>query len=561
MVRAFALLLCFGWMISPATAQESLWKRTDSDERYLHRIELRDASGRVLHPGSESEAKPHLGSTCSPCHDVEAASGGLHGGHGPDGRPGEPWILSDPRSATHLPIHRRNWPGILKPDAIGLDDQKWLEWFGRHDTGSGSTSDCLVCHLGNGYDFSSRIEQINGGNTSLASFIAAGLVDQSGQLDALRFDSSGKVELNLLGDAGNQACLRCHTVRDLQGGGEERWLHENDVHLDAGLTCVDCHRSGIDHHIVRGFEGEAHPSGADVSTLSCRGCHLDPRGGSHGAPIPEHRGLPPFHLDEISCTACHAGPLPGDPPVTQWTSRSHGLGETSQKRIPGNPPRIIAASLQRDDQQQIGPVRLTWPDGWGVLEADGTITMLSPDELRRPLRKALRIRADLIGEISSKLEDPDASALLAGALQQLQESLEPAKEAILITGGRIWRSVDGERLQPSDSPSADAVSWALAHPVRPARSSLGSGGCSDCHSTGSNWLSEEIGAEAMLPLQPIAAASSPLDREIIDPGRWNRWSLLFSGRDIGKIYFSLCAFVAISGGLLRTWRAVQEQKR
>lgn len=316
--------------------------------------------------------------------------------------------------------------------------------------------------------------------------------------------------------------------------------------------------------MVRGYEGEVHPSGTDVTTLSCRGCHLDEDGGLFGAPLAEHRGLPPFHLEEISCTACHAGPGPGRSHVAQWTSRAHRLGEASQDRLPGIPPRIIGAFLQRDDQQRISPVRLTWPDGWGVLEANGTITLLTPAQLRPLLRRALRVRSDLVEELSGQIEGENASSVLVKALKKLQEPLEDGREAILITGGRLWKVSDADELQSSASPAAEAVSWALSHPVRPARAALGAGGCNDCHSSTSSWLKDKVGPSSLLPLPGpggIEGPSSPMESGIIDSSRWKIWSWLFLGRDAGKIYFSICALLAISGGLLGLWKMIQEESR
>ena len=291
---ALALFLLIPLLCCSIEAQDAKWKRTDSDDPYLHRIHLRDATGLTIDPLDADASSPDLARSCAPCHDVEAASGGLHGKQGPDGRPGEPWFLVDPRSATRLPVHHRSWPGHLHPDSLGLDATSWSRTFGRHDPALGSASDCLVCHLAEGYSFSKRIEKIDSGDVTLAPFYAAGILDPAGNFDPRKFDSNGQVEWQLLSDAGNEACFRCHTVRDLDSDGGRGWLHEQDVHLAAGLTCVDCHRSGIDHNMVRGFEDEVHPSGRDVSALSCRGCHLDPDGGGMGAPIPQHRGLPPF---------------------------------------------------------------------------------------------------------------------------------------------------------------------------------------------------------------------------------------------------------------------------
>ena len=556
---ALALFLLIPLLCCSIEAQDAKWKRTDSDGPYLHRIHLRDATGLTIDPLDADASSPDLARSCAPCHDVEAASGGLHGKQGPDGRPGEPWFLVDPRSATRLPVHHRSWPGHLHPDSLEMDATNWSRSFGRHDPALGTASDCLVYHLAEGYSFSKRIEKIDSGDVTLAPFYAAGILDPAGKYDPREFDSNGQVEWQLLSDAGNEACFRCHTVRDLDSDGGRGWLHEQDVHLAAGLTCVDCHRSGIDHNMVRGFEDEVHPSGRDVSALSCRGCHLDPDGGGMGAPIAQHRGLPPFHLDEIHCTACHSGPLPTETPIQQWTSRAHRLGEPSQLRLPDTPPRIIATTLLRDEAGVIGPVRISWPDGWGILDAAGEITFLSPADLRRPLRRALRVRADLVAEVSDELSGDSASGLLDTALQQLQSPLADGQTAVLISGGQAHRSSGDGKLESFSSTAANPVHWAISHPVRPARTAVGAQGCTDCHSKASRWIDSAIGATTLLPIDSDVVARSPLDQGIVDRIPWQRWALLFTGRDLGKIYFTICASLAIIGGILSLWKSIDRE--
>ena len=82
-----------------------------------------------------------------------------------------------------------------------------------------------------------------------------------------------------------------------------------DVHLTAGLLCVDCHRNGMDHMMARGYDGEAgERADAGLAAFSCAGCHLGvegasqaelAQGGRYAAPRPEHWGLPPVHLRSL----------------------------------------------------------------------------------------------------------------------------------------------------------------------------------------------------------------------------------------------------------------------
>jgi len=56
---------------------------------------------------------------------------------------------------------------------------------------------------------------------------------------------------------------------------EQKWVEDEDVHLTAGLKCVDCHRNGIDHNIIRGYAEEADISQNPLAaTSTCEACHL-----------------------------------------------------------------------------------------------------------------------------------------------------------------------------------------------------------------------------------------------------------------------------------------------
>ena len=128
---------------------------------------------------------------------------------------------------------------------------------------------------------------------------------------ASRFSPTNKVFLDLRRDAGAVRCYFCHSTTTPGRDAPEHWETDQDVHLAAGLSCVDCHRNGEMHHITRGYEGEVNPSRKNVTTLSCRGCHLGQIGtGRFAAPYPKHKGLPEIHLQKLSCTACHSGPKP-----------------------------------------------------------------------------------------------------------------------------------------------------------------------------------------------------------------------------------------------------------
>jgi len=74
------------------------------------------------------------------------------------------------------------------------------------------------------------------------------------------------------------------------------------------------------------FEGEVHPTVRDVTTLSCRGCHLNEGhgGGRMGAPKPLHK-VTSIALRSLSCTVVTADEAGSQAELLQ-TSLAHSLG-------------------------------------------------------------------------------------------------------------------------------------------------------------------------------------------------------------------------------------------
>ena len=187
-----------------------------------------------------------------------------------------------------------------------------------------------------------------------------------------RFDADDRVLFDATCRPPVDRCYFCHTVRQVGPGSPQRWEAENDVHLAAGMICTDCHRNDIEHMITRGFE-------ASAAMLTCEGCHLgvgdslDPTGalgGRYGAPRPQHRGLPPVHLDKLTCTACHSGPWPGPFPRRVQTALAHGLGLATKERRDDDLPHIVEPIFAAQSDGTIAPHRMIWPAFWGLLRDD-----------------------------------------------------------------------------------------------------------------------------------------------------------------------------------------------
>ena len=393
--------------------------QTDSRAPYIHRLTLYDPNGVAISPDDEPAMPYSPRATCGKCHPYALIARGWHfNAHNPNvpaGRPGEPWFLVDEKTGTVLPISGRAWPGTHTPRDAGLTDWQFVLRFGGHTPGGGygMTSeeaidnspeslrwgisglleiDCMFCHSADQrHDPTVATKQIAAENFQWAATAALGLAvvrgeaknvrddwdpdlppspdfpEQAGPTliyDHSRFDPDDRVLFSITRRPSNDRCYFCHSQRIVGAGAPERWHTEQDVHIAAGLLCVDCHRHGLDHMMTRGYEGESdHPV---RKSLTCRGCHLgqgEPAGGvslggRYGAPHPQHRGLPPLHLDKLTCTACHSGPWPEMVPKRVQTSLTHGLGQATREREADDTPAILGPVFVRGEDGKIAPQRV-----------------------------------------------------------------------------------------------------------------------------------------------------------------------------------------------------------
>ncbi len=636
-------------------AEGSRFAQSDSNARYLHHIDLYDADNRKI--TSESTQPYSSLKTCGRCHDYETISHGWHFNaflpDTADGRPGEPWIWTDPRTGTQLPLSYRDWGQGFDPGEIGITAFEMTNHFGGRIPGgglgvappekaaepesadsevadqdndaesdsaektaaaddavsrwafSGSLEiDCMVCHAVSGkYDFNSRREQIEQQNFAWAATAGLRLGQVDGDVsrikddadpnddatkeklpkvtyDATRFSADGTVFMDLVREPPSNSCYQCHSSRTVTAAGiEPRWTHDEDVHLQAGMVCADCHRNGIDHHIVRGYAGENHPSGQSVHTLSCRGCHLGTdhgnekisedifaRPGRLGSPKPAHAGLPPIHFEKMTCTACHGGPVPRDQALGIMTSLAHSLG-TKEHRSGAELPRIVGPVYSKQADGAVGPQRAMWPAFWAIIQ-NGEAVPIPPEKTYAITRRALRVRTSLVDELlkpkmSSKVlsellgeerakvdaaqwsEDErmkvDKAQAEAGrklfnekvfaALEAIEKELQVEQAAYVSTGFVYVRGDQPDTVKTIelDDPNVTGmVKWPMAHNVRPAGWSLGVGGCVECHQDNG-----KIFASTVTPIGPGPDAGEPLTMaslQGVDPDQRLAWNELFKGR-------------------------------
>jgi len=587
-----AAAIAFLAVLSAQADAEGLLK-TDSRAPFVHRHALYDEEGEVISPEDEPALPYSPAKTCGKCHPYAEISSGWHfsafDADAPTGRPGEPWILVDKATGTQLPLSARGWAGTFKPGDVGVTPWRFVQMFGRHHPGGGpgerfaekpidpkarwkisgqSRIDCMVCHsAAPSYDACERAHQIERQNFKWLPVAASGLgivrgdarkipddfdpllppsPDMGGQAfpsvsyDEARFDANDRVLFNIGRTPSADQCYFCHTTREV---GTESWEIDRDVHLAAGLTCVDCHRNGIDHRIVRGYEGEA----AGQATLTCRGCHLGDgtaKGGRFGAPRPRHRGLLAFHLERLTCTACHAGPRPSKSPRRIQTARAHGLGLPSMHRRDDALPVIVSPVLAKQADGKIGPHRMMWPAFWGRMKGDG-VSPIAPEHVMRKAAKALgRMKA-------SKAEawKPMSAEQIAAALDALAQADGENGEPVYVCAGKVYRRAADGKLSSSEHPAARAYAWPLGHDVRPAAQSLGAGGCTDCHSADSGFFFGRVSAEPALLGQP---AEANVMHELMgqDPSLASAW-VRFVRYRTAFIWISLISCVVLVLTLIR----------
>jgi hypothetical protein len=571
------VLSCF---VVAAVARAQAPIRTDSQSRFVHRVELIDEKGDTIKPESKEPYSPRK--TCGKCHDYKTISGGYHFQAGragqTDGRHGEPWFIADAATKVQLPVSYRPWAEAKKltPGDLGLTTFQFAERYGAHLPGGGIVEtdaegkqlselltekpdlatteggpyfgakwnlsgsfeiDCLMCHLATPISGPNRADQIKAQNFKWAPTggldmgVVAGEVAKAGagggeaprpvdpelaaaalqqgaaaaatasvevKYSPAPFNVDSTVTLDVRRRAPSSNCLFCHYTRTLLAPGKAVWRHSRDVHTEQGLTCMACHVNDIKHQITRGDGGPediAHDPGN--AERSCEGCHAV---GGLGAPIPKHEGLPKIHLEKITCTACHSGPMPRKEPYPTQTSFAHGLGLPTEEPIEERAfPAIYSPAFMRDPRTgKIGVYRYAYPIWWGVCGAKGAIVPLPLERIKAAFPQAPELNSD--------------EAILT-ALGTLAESLKGTPQAdaapVYINAGKVFERGPDGKLKSSPHKIAEGYFWPIGHDVRPVGESLGAKSCADSQSKDApfffgNVIRDPLATPTTKPAEPTA---------------------------------------------------------
>jgi hypothetical protein len=593
--------------------------RDGSRSPHVHVIDLLDEEGTIIYSDDKIPMPFSPKQTCLKCHDYHMINGGWHfNAADPEvspGRSGEPWILTDPVSATQVPISFRNWSGTFKPEQFGLSPFQFTEKFGRHLAGGGvsendstESSDiyirwqvsgkleinCLSCHDAEashdqaGYDLQIRKQNFRWAAAATSGFASvygsakampdnydlysgaapdiSGAVPPSIVYKKERFNDKNKIIFNIVREIPDQRCYFCHSATHVDKNRKEPWAGGKDVHLANGLTCVDCHRNGLDHSMTRGYESESEDiNNPTASVFSCAGCHIEdrksdsPQNGRLGAPNPSHKGLPEIHFEKLSCTACHSGPWPSNNVRRVKLSRTHALGTHIVKRGDDVAPYIQSPVYAKDSDGKIAPQRMIWPAYWAFLDGENIIP-ITPEDVQKislsfVLKDSLTDSINVVRLIAGEWPKFSEKQVL-----QILDSLKivnPDKGTpVYIGGGKLFSAADTALMINHDHSAARPYTWAFAHDVRPAEQSLGIRGCSDCHSIDASFSFGEV--KAPMPFDfaegSIISMTSLQEMDDIYP---RAFALTFLFRPLLKNLLIICCIIILLVLLLYTLKGLE----
>lgn len=546
--------------------------------------------------------------TCGACHDYNVVSSGWHFSYiDPNvatGRKGQAWILVDPATATQIPLSYRNWPGTFKPQQLGITPSGFLQIFGRQMPGGGIGEmldktdnpeeilrlglmgqleiNCLACHnISDDEDMGSAAGwaiQVLRGNYRWAATASSGFAYVTGTLMGLRddydfrapfissdtslkpptveyypeiFKHNDWVFFNVSTAIPNQRCHFCHSSADIRNGQTEQWSVDQDVHLTAGLKCVDCHRNGLNHKIIRGYANEpsfaeategrpCEPNNPLTAVSSCEGCHSGPNegkpvAGRFTAPIPKHAGLSPVHFDKLTCTACHSGPWPESMTIRTKTARANAIGIAGVNKSPDVLPHIVYPVFAKGQDGKIGVFKAVWPAYWAAMVGKEIIP-LNLDTVKTATERIItKDKLSKAGDWPNLTED-DISKILASLVSSMRGS-----QPVYIAGGKLYSLDNAGKLVSTESELAVPYMWPIAHDVRPAAQSLGVRQCQDCHSTNAPFFFGKVEVDS--PLESVKAGVEMVVFEKLPVVKTKAFAFSLVFKPVLKVVSVLSAFV------------------
>jgi len=404
-------------------------------------------------------------------------------------------------------------------------------------------ADCMMCHQPE-YNNAERKKQLKALNFRWAATAAAGWATITGSVqekipvkvayNASLFDADGKISPHIVREPRNKACLECHAQPGWKKRGANYSLR-TDVHLRAGLKCVDCHPAGSKAVDSRINEREMHQLGKgddpgglvrndlDNTVLDCDYCHSN---GYLGAPIAKHTWLPPLHLERIACQTCHIPERVVKPalfqasdvfnpgtkipakgkylwvfygPDMQYYNHYGNLKMMGYEDKPTDPFKPVLVKY-KGKIYPVNRIHSAWPG----IEVEGKPGLMQP--LMSAIYKmwATHFKDSTQYAELAKIKDDNGDgvievnradeidALIAAVTSLLKATNYPmqGKRVVWAMNDRVYRSGTDFYTIPKEeweaSPYANVHKY--SHDVYPAKAALGAKGCGDCHSKSSHFF-------------------------------------------------------------------------
>ncbi|MGB9623267.1 MAG: multiheme c-type cytochrome [Phycisphaerae bacterium] len=575
-------------------------------------FKLRDERGNIIDPvhGVNDKAPYSPKQTCGACHDYEKITRGYHFTQGKGEVPPKKmadrylWVTSPGNYGGNWcspsPLYRQLAPktntnarmidmtsfdfvtatcgnchpggGPLEYDRHGNRYDTFMHEHGLTDGGDNGLdgdyykarweqtgvieADCLLCHMP-AYDHKARNAQLANLNFRWAATEGAGLGRIKGKVaanehpevtyDVAKFDAEGNLAVNYASEPRNETCLTCHAKPGWKKRGAA-FSGRTDVHMKAGLRCVDCHAAGSKaaSEKIRGREEHQFGKGDDPSgwvrndlddtVRSCADCHLR---GWNNAPRATHAWLPPLHMEKLSCQACHIparsvksalvqasdvynhGPRITPPPKHIWTFYDQEMnywnhyGELELFTVHDQPTNISRPTLAvyKGKVYPVNRVHSMWvgyeekgKPGLNQLFMKDFFTMWK-EHLADPKNRwpQLAVIADDNGDGAPEVNrSEEIDALLAACKAYLEKTKFPLenRRLVWVSDDRAYYSSSESRVLPREDYEATpyASVYKLSHDVAPAGAALGAGGCTDCHRIDSPFFDRAVLATAFDPV-------------------------------------------------------------
>lgn len=466
---------------------------------------------------------------------VTATCGNCHPGGGP---------LEYDREGNRYDEYMKK-QGMKSGEENGMDgDYFKARWI---DTGV-IEADCLLCHMPE-YNFKERNKQLANLNFKWAATAGSSFGNVDGSIkdskpvkityDKSKFDEEGKVIVHIAPEPRNETCLQCHKKPDWKKRGAA-FSARTDVHMAAGLRCVDCHAAGskaVDKRVrgkeVHQFGKGDDPSGwvrndLDNSMRTCENCHIK---GWRNAPKASHAWLPLLHMEKLSCQACHIpfravksalvqasdvfNPAPRitPPPKHIWTFYDQEMnfwnhyGELDLFTAMDQPTDVTRPTLIRYKEKIYPGNRVH--SSWVGFEEEGKkglnqlfmkdffqMWMQHQSDPTKNYPELSLIKDDNNDGIIEVNRPEEIDALLTSVKNYLNNTGFPldGKRLVWVLDSKAYYSSKESRELPREEYEATAYAsvYKFSHDIAPAKAALGAGGCTDCHRSGSPFFEGKV---------------------------------------------------------------------